>query len=114
MWQDILNIVISNGIFAVLFVCLLSYLLKDSSKREQKYTDLIEDLSENVKTAINNKDELDEISNSLTSTHERLEKQTEIIHKVQKDVKVVRKDVKEIKKFIKQPKKQGDNHEKHV
>ena len=50
MWQDIINIVISNGIFATLFVGLLMYLLKDSSKREKKYTDTISSLNKNLGT----------------------------------------------------------------
>ncbi len=59
MWQDILNIIISNGIFAVLFCTLLFYQLKDSKAREEKYQktieklsnhlDIIEDIREDVK-----------------------------------------------------------------
>lgn len=59
MWQDIINIIISNGIFAVLFVSLLFIQIKDSKKREEKYQeaikklshhlDVVEDISEDVK-----------------------------------------------------------------
>ena len=59
MWQDILNIIISNGIFAILFVSLLFIQIKDSKKREEKYQeaikklshhlDVVEDISEDVK-----------------------------------------------------------------
>ena len=45
MWNDIFNIAISNGIFAYLFVALLVYTLKDSRKREAKYQNIIENLS---------------------------------------------------------------------
>ncbi len=45
MWNDIFNIAISNGIFACLFVALLVYTLKDSRKREAKYQNIIENLS---------------------------------------------------------------------
>ena len=46
--EDIINIVISNGVFATLFVWLLFYQLKDSSKREQKYIATIEKLSKHL------------------------------------------------------------------
>ena len=42
MWQDILNIIISNGIFAILFVSLLFIQIKDSKRREEKYQDAID------------------------------------------------------------------------
>ena len=45
MWQEIINIVISNGIFAVLFVMLLFVQIKDSKRREEKYQDAIKKLS---------------------------------------------------------------------
>ena len=59
MWQDIINIIISNGIFAILFVSLLFIQIKDSKKREEKYQeaikklshhlDVVEDISKDVK-----------------------------------------------------------------
>lgn len=59
MWQDIINIIISNGIFAILFVSLLFIQIKDSKKREEKYQeaikklshhlDVVEDINEDVK-----------------------------------------------------------------
>ena len=36
MWNDIINIAISNGIFAALFVSLLVYALKDGNVREKR------------------------------------------------------------------------------
>ncbi|MCL2847583.1 MAG: BhlA/UviB family holin-like peptide [Firmicutes bacterium] len=49
MWEEILFTLISNGLWAVLSCCLLGYLLKDSKKREAKFTDIIEDLAERLK-----------------------------------------------------------------
>lgn len=59
MWQDIINIIISNGIFAILFVSLLFIQIKDSKKREEKYQeaikklshhlDIVEDINEDIK-----------------------------------------------------------------
>ena len=45
MWNDIINIAISNGIFAALFVSLLVYALKDGNVREKKYQKTIETLA---------------------------------------------------------------------
>lgn len=93
MWQEILNIVISNGIFAILFVLLLSYLLKDSSKREQKYSNTIEQFATNLNKALDVKEE-------IKDQNLQLEKNTHIIKKVHREVKSVKKDVKEIKQIL--------------
>ena len=65
MWQDILNIVISNGIFATLFVCLLAYLLKDSAKREDKYTQTINSLNKSVNEIRQANEKVDEIKEDV-------------------------------------------------
>ena len=44
-FSQILELAVGNGIWAVLFVFLLFYVLKDSTKREEKYISLIDDLS---------------------------------------------------------------------
>ena len=59
MWEQIVSMVISNGMFATLFVLLFCYQIKDSRKREAKYQktiadltvhlDIIEDVKEDVK-----------------------------------------------------------------
>lgn len=49
-WNDIISVVISNGIFATLFVFLFFYQLKDSSKREKEYQNTIENLTEHLQT----------------------------------------------------------------
>lgn len=46
MWEEIVKLAVSYGIFAVLFCCLLIYQLKDSAKREQKYQETIQGLVE--------------------------------------------------------------------
>lgn len=47
MWDELLKLAISNGIFAVMFLGLLIYQLKDSGKREKKYQDTLEKLATN-------------------------------------------------------------------
>lgn len=50
MWESIIEAAASNGLWALLFVGLLVYLLQDSKKREEKYTKTIESLSECLNT----------------------------------------------------------------
>ena len=110
MWEDILNIVISNGIFAVLFVLLLSYLLKDSAKREEKYTNLLNDVQENLSKALNLKEETEKINVKVDETKGQVEKNSNLIKKVHAEVKGVKKDMKAIKKKL-WPKVEENNEE---
>ena len=50
MWESIIEAAASNGLWALLFVGLLAYLLQDSKKREEKYTKTIESLSDCLST----------------------------------------------------------------
>ncbi len=43
--QGLVKLVISQGIFAVLFVYLLFYVLKENSKRESNYQEIVNQLS---------------------------------------------------------------------
>lgn len=63
MWSDIFNIAVSNGIFACLFVALLVYTLKDSRKREAKYQNIIENLSNKLNILEEIKQDVVEIKN---------------------------------------------------
>lgn len=82
MWEDILNIVISNGIFATLFVGLLLYLLKDSSKREDKYTNTINSLNENLNSALDIGEKVDEVKMSVEDIKDELDENNQEIGKV--------------------------------
>lgn len=66
MWDEVFNVAISNGVFAVMFVALLVYVLKDSRKRETKYQNLIDTLSNKLNTVDEIKQDVTEIKNSLT------------------------------------------------
>lgn len=48
MWESVIETVVANGAWAVLFCLLLIFELKDSRKREQKYQDTISTLGENL------------------------------------------------------------------
>lgn len=57
MWEQIWNTVVSQGIWAMLFVALFFVQLRDSKTRETKYQEIINSLSEklNVVNEINQK-----------------------------------------------------------
>lgn len=65
MWDEIINIAISNGIFAALFVALFIYQLKDSSTREKKYQKTIEALSTKLDVVKDIKEDIVEIKNVI-------------------------------------------------
>ena len=48
MWEEVFNLAINNGLWAVLFLVLLVYVLKDSKLREEKYQITIKKLAENL------------------------------------------------------------------
>lgn len=61
MWQDILDLAIKNGLWAVLFLGLLIFVLKDSKQREQKYQETIKDLTEHLGIVHEIKKEVEEV-----------------------------------------------------
>lgn len=79
MWDDIFNIAISNGIFAGLFVALLIYELKDSRKREAKYQNTIDNLSNKLNTVDEIKQDVTEIKECLKKTPRRKNEKTDKI-----------------------------------
>ena len=133
MWEDILKIIISNGIFATLFVGLLIYLLKDSSKREDRYTNTIKTLNtnleivddidnkiddvkdniEDIKDVVNdNRDKINSVSETGNQINSKVCKTNETINQLgenlkshSKIIKRVSADVKVVKKDVKEIKK---------
>jgi hypothetical protein len=67
MWQEILNLAISNGLFAVLFLGLLIYQLRDSKTREQKYQDTIRQIGSALEIVKSVKEDVEEIKLKLNS-----------------------------------------------
>ena len=61
MWEEVFKLALSNGIWAVMFVGLLIFQLKDSAKREKKYQDTIAKLNQYLDTVQDIKEELKEI-----------------------------------------------------
>ena len=48
MWEEVMRIAVSNGIFAALFCSLLIYELKITGRRENKYQSVIEGLTRSL------------------------------------------------------------------
>ena len=80
-WQEFLRVVISNGIFAVLFVFLFIWFyalfvflffwqLKDSEKREQAYRATIASLTERLSDMEKMQDDIDEIREILEANED--------------------------------------------
>lgn len=77
MWEQILNLAISNGLFAVLFMGLLIYQLKDSKTRENKYQDTIERLGKSLEIVKSVKEDVEEIKDRLNFNDAHKEKSDE-------------------------------------
>ncbi len=77
-WNELVSVVISNGIFATLFVFLFFYQLKDSSKREKAYQDTIENLTERLQVIEDVKEEVTELKEHILKEQIH-EKQNKVI-----------------------------------
>ena len=65
MWEKIFNLAISNGIWAVLFLVLLFFQLKDSKEREIKYQKTIENLGKSLDIINEVKEDVAEIKQDI-------------------------------------------------
>jgi hypothetical protein len=65
MWEQIINLAISNGLFAVLFLGLLIYQLKDSRSREKRYQETIFRLGNALDIVQSVKSDVEEIKEIL-------------------------------------------------
>ncbi len=65
LWKEILSIIVSNGVFAILFVWLFYYQLRDSAKREVKYQQTIEKLTSNLQVLENVRQDISDIKEFL-------------------------------------------------
>ena len=61
MWQEVFNLAIKNGLWAVLFTGLLIFVIKDSTKRERKYQEIIKELSDSLSIVKDIKQNVEEI-----------------------------------------------------
>lgn len=70
IWKEIISTVVSNGVFAILFVWLFCYQLKDSAKREVKYQQTIDKLTSNLQILEDVKQDISDIKDYLKSGDE--------------------------------------------
>ena len=68
MWNDILQLAVKNGLWAVLFSALLIFVLKDSNKRENEYQQTIKDLTTHLGIVKEIKQEVEEVKNMVLKT----------------------------------------------
>ncbi len=71
MWEQIVNLAISNGLFAVLFLGLLVYQLKDSRSREKRYQETIARLGTALDIVQSVKSDVEEIKEILHVEHKK-------------------------------------------
>ncbi|MDU2122608.1 MAG: BhlA/UviB family holin-like peptide [Clostridium celatum] len=65
METEILKIVVSQGIFAVLFVWLFFDTRKDSKQREEKYINTIDKLTDKISIVEDIKEDVEEIKDKI-------------------------------------------------
>lgn len=65
MWESVIDTVVANGAWAVLFCLLLIFELKDSRKREEKYQETIFTLGEGLGVVREVADDVKEIKRDL-------------------------------------------------
>ena len=65
MEQDIMKMAASQGLWAVLFVALLFWVLRENAKREENYQKLLQDLTNKFEILEDVKNEVGKISNKI-------------------------------------------------
>lgn len=68
MWEEILNLAIKNGLWAVLFMALFIFVIKDSTAREKKYQETISNLTEHLGVVKMIKEDVDDIKSIVYKT----------------------------------------------
>ena len=63
-----MELALTNGIWSALFVGLLVYELKDSSKREKKYQETIQKLNTHLEIVNDIKEEVNELRTTILGT----------------------------------------------
>ena len=81
MWEKIINLAIQNGLFAVLFLGLLIFVLKDANKREKKYQQTIESLSKHLDVVKDMEKDIKDIKEKIENKPKRTKKET-VVEKI--------------------------------
>lgn len=78
MWEEVLKMAATNGLWAVLFCVLLIYQLRESKAREAKYQSAIKGLSENLGIVRQIKDDVAEIKQKLNKPIKKIVQKQEV------------------------------------
>ncbi len=89
MTEEMISTAVANGLWAVLFCVLLVYELRDSRKRESRYTLTISSLSDRL-GAVNG------IGTAVTAVGEELAAVRDVTDAVKTDTADIRADVKKL------------------
>ena len=101
MWYEVFNVAINNGIWAVLFVALLVYQIKDSKIRESKYQKTICELNASL-TVVNKVDKkVIEIGNEVDSIAVNVVSINKKINQVSSDVNAMNRDTLRLQNRLK-------------
>ncbi len=65
MWEEIFQMALTNGVWSAMFLGLLIFQLKDSSKREKKYQETIFKLNTHLDVVGDIKEEVKEIRTAI-------------------------------------------------
>ena len=71
MWEQRVNLAISNGLFAVMFLALFVYQLRDSKTRESKYQETIAKLGDSLQIVKDVKQDVEMIKEQLINKKSR-------------------------------------------
>mgnify|MGYP004489033035 CR=1 FL=1 len=65
MWNDVFQLAVKNGLWAVLFSALLIFVLKDSNRRENEYQQTIKDLTTHLGIVKDIKKQVEEVKDMV-------------------------------------------------
>lgn len=86
VWEEVMRVAVSNGIFAVLFCLLLVYELRVTGKRENKYQTVIEQLAQSLTCLNEVKAEVENIERLLSAAVNAGENDEERCSEIEKTV----------------------------
>lgn len=87
MWNEIVNLAIKNGLWAVLFLGLFIFVIRDSTSREKKYQQTIKDLTSHLGIVKEIKEDVDDIKDIVFKNKNSSKNRKKSIKNVQNDAK---------------------------
>lgn len=67
-WSEFIKSIVGYGVFAMLFVFLFFYQLKDSAKREESYRETIEALADSLQVISDVKQQVEELARLISES----------------------------------------------